>query len=1033
MIKNGLKKLEGWLKIEYLTPFEINDKESNVSYFDEDKALPWLNKEKYSDTNIETFIHRVFLGVIEIREELDVIRNIYQNIEITPDIEDQEGKTAFAEISVSNEGEYIDGSLSISAMPFAIGKLLKEKHINNSWSQELRDFQKNIHHIVESELEEDVSVNKLTNVLNKMMDIAGWEPRLHYKPFFVMSYKKRKSSNKEEITTEEDVGILNSFFINDLQLVKNKVSTGEIGKGLNQYLNGEELTKGKRLDLEAEENIEILERILDPENIPLSRWPSKDEHHLSFMQQVSVNSIFMKETPHQHVYSVNGPPGTGKTTLLRDIMAEIIFRRAQNMVKFDNPETAFKSLKTVESSNGYKVHIQEIDDSLKGYGMIVASSNNTAVENISEELPSLNSIDIAYHNNIGADYLRAVKNKGIDGDDWGFFSAILGNATNRNKFMNDYIFPNDKKTSFKQYLNKNPATLEDWNKAREEFYRALNKSKEEQLKAKYLRDKAKEIVHLRNKAKKYEIKINVLDVNIKNLKFELERKKQTKITNLDQLTIVEDKKLIMDEIRFMWWQKLFTTKKYRIHLNERNEIIEKQKQLKKNLDKVNSKMKSINKKMNDKQAEKHDYEKELENKKNRIKELKEKINNFVKELNIDPKNIIDDEFWDRSYEERQASSPWMTEKYANARANLFLQSMHIHEVFLKVANKKVSNCIDGFSNLSSIDTYTHHDIIKPIWESFFLIVPVISTTFASVTTMFRGLGKEDLDWLFIDEAGQASPQQAVGAIFRTKNIVAVGDPLQIEPVVTTPTAIFSYLAEYYNISSDYLSASTSVQSVADIANPYGKWLGDKWIGSPLWVHRRCIDPMFSVSNEIAYENSMVLATSYPEIDFSFISSQWVHVTGEATIKQYVPEQGEKLVELLTRCVSGLDSHTLPNVYVISPFKKVAIELKKILIKNQNNIINNTSKKEWRAWVNESVGTVHTFQGKEADIVFFCLGVDANQLGAAKWAIQKPNLLNVALTRAKYRFIVIGDRNIWGNLNYMKEVRNQFCDNLVRSM
>ena len=41
-----------------------------------------------------------------------------------------------------------------------------------------------------------------------------------------------------------------------------------------------------------------------------------------------------------------------------------------------------------------------------------------------------------------------------------------------------------------------------------------------------------------------------------------------------------------------------------------------------------------------------------------------------------------------------------------------------------------------------------------------------------------------LGTLVIDEAGQASPQMALGAMFRCRKCIVVGDPKQIEPVVT---------------------------------------------------------------------------------------------------------------------------------------------------------------------------------------------------------------------------------------------------------
>lgn len=65
--------------------------------------------------------------------------------------------------------------------------------------------------------------------------------------------------------------------------------------------------------------------------------------------------------------------------------------------------------------------------------------------------------------------------------------------------------------------------------------------------------------------------------------------------------------------------------------------------------------------------------------------------------------------------------------------------------------------------------------------------------------------------------------------------------------------------------------------------------------------------------------------------------------------------------------------------------------------------------------------MHTFQGKENDIVIFVLGCDADDDGGAKWAASKPNLLNVAVTRAKKNIFVIGDPEVWQELAGFGEV------------
>ncbi len=42
-----------------------------------------------------------------------------------------------------------------------------------------------------------------------------------------------------------------------------------------------------------------------------------------------------------------------------------------------------------------------------------------------------------------------------------------------------------------------------------------------------------------------------------------------------------------------------------------------------------------------------------------------------------------------------------------------------------------------------------------------------------------------------------------------------------------------------------------------------------------------------------------------------------------------------------------------------------------------------------------------------------LGADPQHEGSVDWACSKPNILNVALTRARMRFYVVGDQELWG--------------------
>src|SRR5699024_3788082 len=96
-----------------------------------------------------------------------------------------------------------------------------------------------------------------------------------------------------------------------------------------------------------------------------------------------------------------------------------------------------------------------------------------------------------------------------------------------------------------------------------------------------------------------------------------------------------------------------------------------------------------------------------------------------------------------------------------------------------------------------------------------------------------------------------------------------------------------------------------------------------------------------------------------------------------------------------------------EIYVISPFKNVAYQLEKEL-----DTIGFTKRMNGKA---TNVGTVHTFQGKEEDIVYFVLGADTSSERAATWAVDALNMMNVEATRAKKEYYSIGDKRLYACL------------------
>lgn len=120
----------------------------------------------------------------------------------------------------------------------------------------------------------------------------------------------------------------------------------------------------------------------------------------------------------------------------------------------------------------------------------------------------------------------------------------------------------------------------------------------------------------------------------------------------------------------------------------------------------------------------------------------------------------------------------------------------------------------------------------------------------ALTLMLGYLPPETLDWLLVDEAGQAVQQAAIGVITRTRRAVVVGDPLQIELVSSLPTELSETICADFGIDPEWLNAGeASAQAVADASATYfakfRQTVGSVRVGFPLLVHRRYADPMFN--------------------------------------------------------------------------------------------------------------------------------------------------------------------------------------------
>ena len=769
---------------------------------------------------------------------------------------------------------------------------------------------------------------------------------------------------------EHDFQNFNSFFAKDLEKVME-----EFTSNLNKYLTSignNDITAGRvNLNTKKEESASNKESnkfngiaiadLLQPKNFPLSRYPSDPDYALSLMQQVAVNIATRYDN--QQMRSVNGPPGTGKSTLLYDVFAELVVEQAYEMAKM--------------SARRRQILDGKLPENISDKNIIVASSNNAAIKNIVDELPQMKKIHDGFKDLlVKTDYFLAIANGEESNaakydsviedttcmERWGLFSMEGGKVENVKKLFDTVQRVVD------ELYNENF-------QSHEEVYQEFLNLYDEVLNIRNdLQTRADNIVSL----EKSELEEKKLSEKLEKDTAELEKNEVERNRIKERLDEVKSER---PTFFFIPW------------LAESREYKEKLKFYRRK----SKELRNEKERLQDELVHNSELQKrilhEIHALKTSISDSRERNGGVALDFNV-------------SYEKLQLSSPWFTRDYREKQSKLFIWALAVRKQFLYENRNNVKNALLTLAPDKDKQTRkkASDEKICEAWEWMNLVIPVISTTFSSAARMFDKLGRESIGNLFIDEAGQAVPWAAIGLIYRSKRVMAVGDPSQIEPVLTLDEKILEFIRDVKHISGEYLSNKASVQSLMDSAGTYGFYKNEnEWIGIPLWVHRRCKSPMFDISNEISYDGNMV------PVNTDKGHAEWWDIRGIAQDK-YVEEQGEIVKDFIQAIRDGkFPEYNTKKIYVITPFRNVAEKLAEKLDKI------GFTKREDSKPIN--VGTVHTFQGKETDTVIVVLGADERSRLAANWAMgsDNANMMNVAATRAKNTLIIVGDKELYEGL------------------
>ncbi|MFG7103503.1 AAA domain-containing protein [Burkholderia pseudomallei] len=1057
-------------------------------------TLPW-HREEFAPTEQHAFLHVVYVGVTDVE---DLARLVLRGILPDNDLSEREiqrvsGQGWLAAFVANERGVPLPSSYLAASYAHGVDAFRETgtlENVNARLQRAQEEFAQRCHRLAPANGNEentsspsgtplrwdDLEIER--EVVCALLGEGAKKTTLDWRVVVRTSRIKRsKLKDNQEAATE----FLNSFYLDDLdRLIDQAEKQQPFGAALTRYLGAAIKPEG-RIDILTEHA--TMAQLVSATRLPSARWPAPSKYPLVLAQQAAVAEVLRTLSPDSGILGVNGPPGTGKTTLLCDVIAEIVTERARRIATLDKPSALFEEPVQMAGMKFSPLKRAVID----GTSIVVTSNNNNAVKNITQELPARAKISrefepAAYFDEVIREIFRAQKvlddeKQPIDG--WGVIAAALGNVGNRRSFAAGFFRDerkdkqpatvvgtktdaqeddgnddaeetttndapqnakprDDRPPTMKQILEAAsedyPRYQAEWKAAKRAFLDVHAEVEKQRAVLVAAEQAARELDRSRMQRETLEASLQTATdtIAVSEQALAASRAQQADLRALmqsHQANLAQCEAAYLPSLwdRLMQWFGRETPR-----MVARRQALEAPTRA---LSETTAALSALSRDIAQSEAA-------LQREREQHQAVSGALATLIRQRRVHQqaldagyatgaKHFPDDAFWSLPSDTRHRASIAVSPALDHLRARQFLAAVELHRAtILANAGKFIGNLrvVNGMLT-NTLQDKLPADQRPRLWDVLFFVVPVVSTTLASFDRLFAGMGQDSLGWLLIDEAGQATPQSAAGAIWRSRRAVIVGDPLQVEPVFTVPLRLTEALRRRHQVDPAWSPADESVQTLTDRITPFGSWVstsadgatGDNriWTGMPLRTHRRCDDPMFSIANRIAYAGQMVqgrvdeVGQPLPT-PFSCVlgDSTWFDV---ASTRVRHPVSEDEL-DVLRQCLTALrrepargEDNKPARVYVISPFRKVANACGDLVRRGKFEGID--------------VGTVHTFQGKEAAIVFLVLGTAPGQQGAGAraWATGAPNLLNVAITRAKCRLYVIGDTQQWGGLDYVSEL------------
>lgn len=276
--------------------------------------------------------------------------------------------------------------------------------------------------------------------------------------------------------------------------------------------------------------------------------------------------------------------------------------------------------------------------------------------------------------------------------------------------------------------------------------------------------------------------------------------------------------------------------------------------------------------------------------------------------------------------------------------------------------------------------------IKPC----FLMSPLSISTFLAP-------GAVKFDAVIFDEASQIFPQDAIGAIYRARQLIVVGDSKQMPP------SNFFTASMDTEDSAEEIEDITDFESILDLCSVSMQQLRLRW------HYRSQYEQLISFSNKHFYDGNLVTFPS-SKADAPWIGVDYYHVDGTFDRKTHTNQaEAEFIVDLIFENISKYPKRSL-GVVAFSVAQQKLID-KLLLERRQNDTENEFFFKDDNSDP-FFIKNLETVQGDERDTIIFSIAYGRDLQGRLLHNFGPLNRvggerrLNVAVTRAKQNIQIV---------------------------